>query len=86
MYNVYLSLNIYLDRSLLFIAGLHKLIAENDNVSPICYLVDLVGYIFCSAFGQVTKNEVLSLSPLGMTISYITCNVCAHVQLYMPIK
>ncbi len=52
-----------LGRFLIFIAGLHKLIAENDDVSPICY--DLVGYIFCCAVGQVTKNEVLSLSPLG---------------------
>ncbi len=38
-----------LGRSLIFIAGLHKLIAENDDVSPICY--DLVGYIFCCTVG-----------------------------------
>jgi hypothetical protein len=64
-----------LKRSLVFFAGLHKLIAVNDDVSPcaspICY--DLIGYIFISGGTNVTKNEVLPLPPLGK-ISYLIFN------------
>jgi hypothetical protein len=60
-----------LNRSLVFFAGLHKLIAVNDGVSPICY--DLTGYIFISGGTNVTKNEVLPLPPLGK-ISYVIFN------------
>jgi hypothetical protein len=56
-------------RSLVFFAGLHKLMAGKDDVSPICY--DLTGYIFISGGRNFTKKEVVPMPPIGK-ISYVT--------------
>ncbi len=56
-----------LNRSLIFSAGLHKLMAVNDDVLPIYY--DLTGYIFISGGRNVTNIEGPPLPPLGK-ISY----------------
>jgi len=59
-------------RSLIFFAGLHKLMAENDYLAPIRY--DLVGYIFCCSREQVNKYEMLPM-PYPGKISFITLYV-----------